>query len=85
MTELEQVKAILTKLYRIHPHIHVSARMTHPKLTLEQAPARIVGVYPHFILIEENSTGVQRQHTIRYASILTRQFEIAELKWKSDR
>ncbi len=54
--------------------------LSRPRLVLKDAPAKILGVYPHIFQIEECSTGKIRRHILQYSDILTRQIIIAELE-----
>lgn len=80
MTLLETIRERIRGLYRTDPRIHISVTISGSKIKLENEPATIKGVYPHFFRIEEQSVGFPRCHTLQYTDVLLHSIEIAELK-----
>jgi len=80
MTALDQIKNGVQHLYETNPHIHLNVALSHPKLTLQNDPVEIKGVYRNVFRIEEHSTGRPLCHTLQYTDVLTGQIEIVELK-----
>lgn len=79
MTTLDLIKAKVKALYKSSPDIHITAVLQNPKISFENTPAKITGVYPHIFRIEEHSSGVPKCHTLQYTDILTSQVIIPEL------
>lgn len=72
------IKSKVKRLYDSHPEIRVNISISRPRVHLENEPAKIKSVYPHFFCIEEYSSGTPRSHTIQYTDLVTRQIEIIE-------
>ncbi len=72
----EQIK----HLFENAPEIHMNVELSRPRLSLQNAPAKILGVYPHIFQIEECSNGVAKRHILQYSDILTRRIIIMELE-----
>lgn len=54
--------------------------MRHPKVSVRNEPAVIVGMYPNFFQIEERESGYPRRHTLQYNDVLMGRVEILELQ-----
>ncbi len=80
MSQVENsIRSQIQSLYESNPHIHMNVSLSRPKLVLKNVDATITGVYPHIFQIEENSTNVNRTHSLQYSDIITRQIGILEL------
>ncbi len=80
MASLESITANIKALAAKNPNIHMNVTLTNPRLTLENAEAKIVGVYPHIFQIEENSSGSAKRHTLQYTDVLIGNVIISELQ-----
>ena len=81
MDRLDYIKKEITRLYQTNPNIHISVRLTRPKVIVEGTPAVITGIYRHIFQIEENDSGRPTRHTFQYADVLIGQVSIAELDY----
>lgn len=72
--ELEQIKKQLLRRMQERPELRVRVDLQHPKLHLENAQARLTGVYAHIFQIE---AGGQR-YTLPYADVLLHRIEILD-------
>ena len=79
MLTINTIKSGIAELYRKGEPIHVNVSLSHPKVSLKNDLARIVGVYPYVFRIEEKSSGAAKCHTLQYSDILTGNIEIIEL------
>ena len=79
MNRIEWIKGVIKRLYETDPNIHVNVRITHPKVIVDGAPVKIIGVYRNIFQIEEYSSGRPIQHTFQYGDVLTGHIVIAEL------
>ncbi len=79
MDSLDSIKRKISYLYKNHPEIHVNISLGRPKISLQNDPAKIVGIYPNVFIIEESSSGSVKSHTLQYIDVLTKQIEIVEL------
>ncbi len=79
MNSLDSIKKQIAFLYKNHPDIHVNIAITHPRVNLQNDPARITGVYPNVFMIEKKSSGFTKRHSLQYSDILTKQIEIVEI------
>lgn len=77
---IETIRKDIQKLYDTGAQIHMNVTMTHPKITVRNAPATIKGVYPNIFQIEENENGYIRRHSLQYNDILIGRVEILELQ-----
>ncbi len=80
MTTLDTIKNKIKELYSANPNIHLSISSSMPRISLENEPVVIKGVYPHMFQIVEYSSGHERCHTLPYTAVLTRHIQIAELE-----
>jgi uncharacterized protein Veg len=74
------IRAQILQLFQTNPNIHMNVSLSRPKLVLENAPAKILSVYPHIFQIEECSCGAPKKHILQYSDILTRHIVITELE-----
>lgn len=79
MDRIDHIKNEIRRLYETDPMIHVSVKMTHPKVVVKESPARIVGVYRNIFQIEQQDDGRPHRYTLQYTDILIGQVTIAEL------
>ena len=79
MLTIEHIKRRVKELFESSPNIHVNVSRLNPKLIVNNAPAKIVAVYPHIFQIEEYSSGNAKRHIVQYNELLTKHFEIIEL------
>ena len=70
MSTVEHIKSEIKRLYETNPNIHISVKMTHPKVIVEGTPAKLVGVYKNIFQIEENDSGHTNRHTFQYGDVL---------------
>jgi uncharacterized protein Veg len=81
MSTVEHIKSEIKRLYETNPNIHISVKMTHPKVIVEGTPAKLVGVYKNIFQIEENDNGHTNRHTFQYGDVLIGQVVIEELDY----
>lgn len=79
MTTLDIIKSKIKYLYENNPNIHMNVIINHPKISLQNDPAVIKGVYSNVFRVEEYSNGTPQCHTLKYTDIITKQIEIVEL------
>lgn len=79
MSSIVSIKNEVKRLFETNPNIHISVKMSRPKLNVSCRPAVIKGVYPNIFRVEENSDGHLKCHSLQYSEILTGQIEISEL------
>ncbi len=80
MASMERIKAGVKKLYQTNPNIHMDVHLSNPKLVLENAEAKIIGVYPHIFQIEEYTHEQPKTHMLQYSDILIRRIVILEME-----
>ena len=80
MNTVEHIKSEIERLYKTDPNVLVSVNMKRPKLIIERAPAKIVGVYKNIFRIEECGTGLPTRHTLQYSDVLIGQVVIEKLE-----
>ena len=66
--------------FTVENHINLCYTMRHPKVSVRNEPAVIVGMYPNFFQIEERESGYPRRHTLQYNDVLMGRVEILELQ-----
>ena len=81
MSTIEYIKSEIKRLYDTDPNIHINVKMTHPKVIVEGASAKIVGVYKKIFQIEANDRGHLKCYTFQYGDILIGQVVIEELDY----
>ena len=79
MNSIDSIKKEIQRLYESNPSIHISVKLTRPRLIIENAPVKIIGVYNNIFQIEENRTGHLVRHTLQYSEVLTGNVKISEL------
>ena len=77
---IETIKSDIYRLFKTNPHIHVNVIMRHPKVSVQNEPAVIKGVYPNIFQIEEMENGYARCHSVQYNDVLIGRVEILELQ-----
>ena len=78
---LERIKNGIERLYKTNPNIHLSIKLTRPKIIVEETPAVITGVYKNIFQIEENDSGHPTRHTFQYGDVFIGHVSIAELDY----
>lgn len=81
MKNVDYIKSEIERLYKTKPEIHISVKLTHPKINVEDAPAKIVGIYRNIFQIEECDSGMPASHTFQYGDVLTGRIVIRELDY----
>lgn len=81
MNTVEYIKSEIKRIYETNPNIHISVKLTRPRLTIEGAPVTIVGVYKNIFQIEESDKGRTNSHAFQYGDVLTGQVVIEELDY----
>ena len=79
MNTVDNIKSKIKRLYETNPNIHISVRITHPKIIIENTPAIIKGVYKNIFQIEESGSGYQKCYTFQYSDVLIGLIVITEL------
>ena len=79
MTTIEEVRKELERLYKECPNIHISVSMSHPKVSVREAPVKITGVYRSIFRIEEKEVERPRFFSLQYSDLLTGKIKIKEL------
>ena len=80
MDGMEYIKSGIERLYKTNPNIRISVSKTHPKVIVENSPARIVGVYANIFQVEEcESSSMPIRHTFQYGDVLIGHVVIEEL------
>lgn len=79
MNNIAYIKSSIEALYKKDPHIHISVKLTHPKVIVEDTVATIVGVYKNIFQIEEKDRGYPERHTFQYGDVLVGNIVIREL------
>lgn len=77
---IQTIRKDIRNLFETDPHIHVNVTMRHPKVSVQNGPAVIKGVYPNIFQIEENENGYVRCHSVQYNDVLIGRVEILELQ-----
>ena len=78
---MEQIKSMIKNLYETNPNVHVSVKISRPKVLVEGTPARIVGVYKNIFQIEEMDSGRPVRHSFQYGDVLIGVITIEELDY----
>ena len=81
MDNLDYIKEGIEKLYKTNPNIHVSIKISRPKVMVEEAPAVITGVYNNIFQLEQNDGRRSTRHTFQYGDVLIGQVVIKELNY----
>lgn len=84
MNDMEYIKSEIRRLYETDPIIHISVRMTHPKVSVKDAQVRIVGVYRNIFQVEQEGGDRPNRYTLQYTDVLIGQVTIAELDDRSN-
>lgn len=81
MDTVEYIKSGIKQLYENSPTIHISVKMSHPKVIVECTPVVISGVYKNIFQVEEIGKGHLARHTFQYGDVLIGQVVIEELDY----
>ena len=76
-----QLRERLAELKKTDPVIHIDVAIPRPRVNLEGATARIVGVYPFIFRIEAPAPdGTIQSYSLQYSDIMIGRIKIKELK-----
>ena len=81
MSTVDYIKSEINRLYEAKQTIHISVKMTRPKITVESMPAVITGVYKNIFQIEGSDSRHPNRHTFQYADVLIGQVVIEEVDY----
>lgn len=80
MAGIDRIKNGITELYKKNSIIHISVKLTRPRVLVEDAPVKIIGVYRNIFQVEEiEGDGALSRHTFQYGDVLIGQVMIEEL------
>lgn len=79
---VESIKEKIKELYESKKEIHLTISLNRPKIRVDNAQAKIEGVYPFTFRVEEFSSGFRKIHTLQYTDVMLNQIEIPELNIK---
>ena len=77
---IESIRCDIRRLFEENPHIHVNVTMRHPKVSVQNGPAVIKGIYPNTFQLEETESGFTQRHCVQYNDVLIGRVEILELQ-----
>ena len=77
---IELIKSQIMELYEKKAEIHVEVHSTRPKIQVENAPARITGVYKNLFRIETVENGLLKGYTVQYTDLFIGRVRIKELE-----
>ncbi len=79
MRDIEQIKEAISNLYELNTEIHVDVNSKKPKIKVNDAPARITGVYKNLFTIETMEKGIKKVYTISYTDVFIGKVIIKEV------
>ena len=77
---IDVIRNDIRNLFETNPNIHVNVTMRHPKVSVQNGPAVIKGVYPNTFQLEETESGYTQRHSVQYNDVLIGRVEILELQ-----
>ena len=77
---IDAIRNDIRNLFETNPNIHVNVTMRHPKVSVQNGPAVIKGVYPNTFQLEETESGYTQRHSVQYNDVLIGRVEILELQ-----
>ena len=82
MYNIDHIKNEIRQLYENGQIVHVSVSQTHPRVVVEEAPAKITGVYKNIFQVEEcTESSRPAHHTFQYGEVLIGHVVIRELSY----
>jgi len=80
MNRIDNIKSVIEGLYQKNPEIHIAVNRVHPRLTVEESPATIVGVYKNIFQVEARENRKRPTvYSLQYGDVLSGQVTIREL------
>ena len=79
MDDIERIKSGIEQLYSDGTEVHISIKLSRPKVSVEGAPATITGVYRNIFQIEKKGGTRPARYTFGYGDVLIGHVVIAEL------
>ena len=79
MDRIAYIKSEIERLYKTNPTVHVTLKLSRPKLWVKDTPVTIVGVYRNFFRIEERHSGHPLSHTLQYGDLLIGHVTVREV------
>lgn len=77
---IDAIRNDIRNLFETNPNIHVNVTMRHPKVSVQNGPVVIKGVYPNTFQLEETESGYTQRHSVQYNDVLIGRVEILELQ-----
>ena len=77
---IDVIRNDIRNLFETNPNIHVNVTMRHPRVSVQNGPAVIKGVYPNTFQLEETESGYTQRHSVQYNDVLIGRVEILELQ-----
>ena len=82
MYNIDRIKNEIRQLCENGQVVHVSVRQTHPRVVVEDAPARIAGVYKNIFQVEDcTEKGRPKLYSFQYGEVLIGHVVIKELNY----
>ncbi len=78
--DINVIKTAIVELYEKSVEIHVDVNSTRPKIHVENAPAKITGVYKNLFTIETLENGLKKTYTVQYTDLFIGKVRIKELE-----
>lgn len=80
MQDINEMKKAILEIYEGGMPIHVDVCLKKPRVSVENAPARITGVYKNLFRIETVENGMTKSYTVQYTDLCIGGVKIRELE-----
>jgi uncharacterized protein Veg len=78
--KIDIIKKFVENLYENGGDIHVDVHSSRPKINVNGASARIIGVYKNLFTVEALENEMKKIYTVQYSDILIGKVKIRELE-----
>ena len=76
---METIRQDIRRLFETDPQVHVNVTMRHPKVSVQNGPATIKGVYPNTFQLEATNCALTQRYSVQYNDVLIGRVEILEM------
>ena len=77
---IDLIKLQITELYEKNVEVHIDVFSTRPKININNAVAKITGVYKNWFRIEVVEGGLKKGYTVQYTDLFIGKVKIRELE-----
>lgn len=84
MMDINDIKARISELYENNVEIHICVHSKKPKINIEDATAKITGIYKNLFTLEVIENGLKKVYSVQYTDLFIGKMKIKEMQKQSE-